>query len=75
MLGAEAQALEVRPQGEDWGWLCEDSLKGAGAAQLAGREYGKNSGPSREARDHSLGVHEERGFLLRVPTHDRELRK
>ena len=23
-----AWALEVRPQGEDWGWLCEHSLKG-----------------------------------------------
>ena len=27
-LGAEALASEVRPQGEDWGWLCEHSLKG-----------------------------------------------
>ena len=37
-LGAEAPALEVRPQGEDWGWLHEHSLKGASAPQLAGRE-------------------------------------
>ena len=28
-LGAEAQASEVRSQGEDWGWLREHSLKGA----------------------------------------------
>ena len=27
-LGAEARASEVRPQGEDWGWLREDSLRG-----------------------------------------------
>ena len=27
-LGAEAQASEVRYQGEDWGWLREHSLKG-----------------------------------------------
>ena len=35
---------ELRPQGEDWGWLHENSLKGAGAPQLAGRESGKKSG-------------------------------
>ena len=27
-LGAEARALEVGSQGEDWGWLREHSLKG-----------------------------------------------
>ena len=27
-LGAEARVLEVRPQGEDWGWLREHSLRG-----------------------------------------------
>ena len=27
-LGAEARASEVRPQGEDWAWLHEHSLKG-----------------------------------------------
>ena len=27
-LGAEAWAWEVRPQGEDWGWWREHSLKG-----------------------------------------------
>ena len=63
--------MEVRPQGEEWGRLCEDSLKGANVPQLAGREYGKKSGPAREARDHCLGVCEERGFLLHVPTDDR----
>ena len=47
-LRAEAQASEVRCQGEDWGWLCEHSLKGASAPQLAGRESGKNSGPERQ---------------------------
>ena len=59
-LGVEAQALEIRPQGEDWGWLCEDSQKGASAPQLAGRESGKKSGPAKEARDHCFGVCEKR---------------
>ena len=45
-LGAEDRASEVRFQGEDWGWLCEHSLKGASAPQLAGRESGKKSGPA-----------------------------
>ena len=45
-LGAEASASEVRSQGEDWGWLCEHSLKGASAPQLAGRESRKKSGPA-----------------------------
>ena len=45
-LGAEAPVLEVRPQGEDSGWLHEHSLKGASAPQLDGREPGKNSGPA-----------------------------
>ena len=44
-LGAEAWASEVRSQGEDWGWLCEHSLKGASAPQLARRESRKKSGP------------------------------
>ena len=43
-LGAEAPASEVRSQGEDWGWWCEHSLKGASVPQLAGRESGKKSG-------------------------------
>ena len=50
-LGAEARALEVRSQGEDWCWLREHSLKGASAPQLAGRESGKKSGAAEEARD------------------------
>ena len=45
-LGAEAGASEVRPQGEDCGWLCEHSLKGASVPQLAGRESGKKSRPA-----------------------------
>ena len=45
-LGAEAQASEVRSQGEDWGWLCEHSLKEASATQLAERESGKKCGPA-----------------------------
>ena len=61
-LGAEAQASEVRPQGEDWGWLREHSLKGASMPQLAGRESGKKSGTAEEARDHCYRVWEERGF-------------
>ena len=43
-LGAEAQASEVRSQGEDWGWRREHSLKGASAPQLSGRESRKKSG-------------------------------
>ena len=45
-LGAEAPTSEVRSQGEDWGWLCEHSLKGASVPQLAWRESGKKSGPA-----------------------------
>ena len=45
-LGAEAQASEVRSQGENWGWLREHSLKGATAVRLAGREARKKSGPA-----------------------------
>ena len=45
-LGAEVRASEVRSQGEDWGWLCEHSLKGASVPQLAGRESRKKSGPA-----------------------------
>ena len=45
-LGAEARASEVRSQVEDWGWLCEHSLKGASVPQLSGRESGKRSGPA-----------------------------
>ena len=40
----EAQASEVRPQGEDWGWLREHSLKRPSAPQLARRESRKKSG-------------------------------
>ena len=61
-LGAEAQASEVRPQGEDWGWLCEHSLKGVSMPQTARRESGKKSGPASEATDHCFRVREERGF-------------
>ena len=43
-LGAEAQASEVRSQGDDWGWWHEHSLKGASAPQLARTESGKKSG-------------------------------
>ena len=42
VLGAEAWASEVKPQGEDWGWLCEHSLKGASAPQLARGDPGKS---------------------------------
>ena len=43
-VGAEAWALEVESQGEDWGWLREHSRKGASEPQLAGRESRKKSG-------------------------------
>ena len=61
-LEAEAWASEVRSQGEDWGWLHEQSLKGASAPQLARRESEKKSGPAEEARDHCFGVRKKRGF-------------
>ena len=65
-LRAEAWASELRSQGEDWGWLCEHSLKGASVPQLAGRESGKKSGTAEEARDFFLPlcflVHEEKGL-------------
>ena len=67
--------MEFRPQGEDWGWLCEHSLKGASAPQLARRESGKMSGPAREARDLCFEVHEERVFLPSVLTEGRALPK
>ena len=63
--------MEVRPQGEDWGWLHKDSLKGVSASQLARRESGKKYGFAREARDLCFGVHKERGFLPSVPTEGR----
>ena len=44
--GSWGSSFGVRSQGEDWGWLCEHSLKGANALQLAGRDSGKNSGPA-----------------------------
>ena len=39
-LGVEVRALEVRSQGEDWGWLREHRLKGASA--LPGGSPGKS---------------------------------
>ena len=53
-LGAQALALEVRSQGEDWGWRREHRMKGASAPQLAGRESGKRSGAAKETRDFFL---------------------
>ena len=41
-LGAEARALEVRPQGEDWGWLCEHSLRGLVRHSQLGGSPGKS---------------------------------
>ena len=67
--------MEVRPQGEDWGWLHEDSLKGASAPQLARRESGEKSRTAGEARGHCFRVHKERGFLFLVPTDGRALPK
>ena len=59
----------VGSQGEHWGWLCEHSLKGASAPQLAERESGEKSGGAEEARDFFLPlcflVREKRG--LRAP--------
>ena len=70
-LGAEDRALKFRSQGGDWGWLCEHSLKGANAPELARRESGKKSGAAEEARNNCFGVREERGFLSRLPTEGR----
>ena len=54
-LGAEAQALEVRPGGEDWGWLHGDSLRGLWYGVPQTREYGRSPGPTREAGHHCSG--------------------
>ena len=68
-LGAEAPASEVGSQGEDWGWMCENCLKGASAPQLARRESRKKSGAAEETSDFFLPLCfwlcEERG--LRAP--------
>ena len=40
-LGAEARASEVRPQGEDWGWLREHRLKGLVRHSQPGGSLGK----------------------------------
>ena len=69
--GAEAQALEVRLQGEDWGWLCKDSLKWASTPQPAGTKSRKKSGPAGEARNLCFAVRKETGFLPRVSTEGR----
>ena len=53
--GSRGSASEVRSQGEDWGWLCEHSLKRASGPQLARRGSGKKSGTAEEARDHCFG--------------------
>ena len=53
-LGAETLASEVGSQGEDWGWLCEHSLKGASAPQLARSVSRKRSGAAEEAKDFFL---------------------
>ena len=74
-MGAEARVSEVRSQGEDWGQLREDSLKGASAPQLAGREFGEKPGPAGEARDHCFVVCKERRFLPCVPIEGRALPK
>ena len=67
-LGVEARA-SIGSQGEDWGSLCEHSLKGASARQLPGRESRKKSRAAEEARDFFLPlcflVHKERS--LRAP--------
>ena len=48
-LGAEGLA-SIASQGEDWGWLHENSLKGL-AHHSYGRESGKKSAAAEEARD------------------------
>ena len=62
--GAEALLSEVRSQGEDWGCLCEHSLKESSVPRLARRESRKKSGAAEEARDFFLPlcflVHERR---------------
>ena len=50
-----APALEVRPQGEEWCWLREDSLKELDCRAPQLRESGKKPGSAREARDHCRG--------------------
>ena len=64
-LGAEARALEVRPQGEDWGWQRERSLKGASVPQLAGKESGEKVWNCLRGKRPLFWGSKERGF--RVP--------
>ena len=54
--------MQVRSQGEDWGWLRKHSLKAASAPQLTGKESRKKYGPDKEARGHCFGVCKERRF-------------
>ena len=56
---------EVRPQEEDWGWLCEHSLKGASAPQLAGKELGKTLDLPKRQETIVLGC-ERRGYSFPV---------
>ena len=53
--------------------MCEHSLKGVSAPQLAGKESGKKSGPAEEATDHCFRGHEEGRFLPCLPKEDRSL--
>ena len=55
-MSAEAWASEVRPWGEDWAWLCGDTLRGLGFSVSQPREYGNKPGPARETRQHFGGV-------------------
>ena len=66
--------MEVRPQGEDWGWLCEDSLKGASVPQLARMESRKVWNCQRGKRPLSRGALGE-GLPAAMPTDDRALPK
>ena len=58
--------MEVRPCGEDWEWLCEDSLKGLGCGAPQPRESRKKPGPAREAGCRCWEVWEERGWSTKV---------
>ena len=52
-LGAEAQALGVRPQGEDWGWLLwRTGVDSASLCTMQVRESRGKPGSAKKARDH-----------------------
>ena len=64
--GAEALALEVRSQGEDWGWLYKNSMKRASKQQLTRGNPGKSLELPESQKTIFLGVGEENVFRAQL---------